>query len=110
MRKPYSQPPKKVAWRLMNAGSSNNTTVEIIPHSKYSSSTINYEARVIKQPDPIILEDQDPSETINGINVETQCELNEAIHRDILNRAVDIAKKAYVGDVNAQAMLDQRSE
>ena len=46
--------------------------------------------RYIARPKPIILTDLNDL-SINGISAETECELNPVIHKDILERAVQLA-------------------
>ena len=54
----------------------------------------------LAKPSPIILEiDSTEDLSIDGkdISIETPCKLPEVLHRDILRRAVELAKQAYVG-------------
>lgn len=60
--------------------------------SKYP--IMSYMIRYIVQPSPIILTDLGDL-SINGISVESECKLHEAVHRDILTRAVYIAAGTY---------------
>jgi len=48
--------------------------------------------------------------TIDGITTVTECELNPIVHREILDRAIEIAKAAYIGDLNSTVQLNQRNE
>ena len=50
-----------------------------------------YLIRYVSKPEPIILTDLDNDIYINGVNTKTQCKLNPAIHRAILERAVRLA-------------------
>lgn len=61
--------------------------VEII--CKYTVT--DYYIRFIKKLSPIILEDLPNDLSINGINKATECELHEALHQKILERAVMLA-------------------
>lgn len=61
--------------------------VEII--CKYTVT--DYYIRYIKKLSPIILEDLPNDLSINGINKTTECELHEALHQKILERAVMLA-------------------
>ncbi|MDR0912092.1 MAG: hypothetical protein LBM96_05780 [Methanobrevibacter sp.] len=63
--------------------------VELI--CKYDISS--YFIRYIKRPSPIILTDLIGDLSINGYSAETECELNEVVHRDILNLAIQLAKQ-----------------
>lgn len=98
IKNPFRKPNKRKAWRLDISNKDSKKVVEII--SAYSTS--DYHCRYIKKPSPIILTDfeSDPdlqgmSLTIGGLNVVTECELNDEIHRDILNRGVELAIRAY---------------
>ena len=57
--------------------------------SKYNVD--KYLMRYISQPTPIILVDLPDGLSINGISTESECELNPAVHRAILERAVQLA-------------------
>ena len=48
--------------------------------------------------------------TINGVSTISECELNPNIHSEILQRAVELAKVAYQGDLQTSVELGQRSE
>lgn len=50
-----------------------------------------YLIRYVSKPEPIILTNLDNDIYINGVNTKTQCKLNPAIHRAILERAVKLA-------------------
>ena len=70
-----------------------NNRAEII--SKYNISS--YHIRYISKPSPIILEDLSSYNTsIGGVTEITECKLNPASHRIILNRAVQLAKTLWV--------------
>ncbi|MCF0115387.1 MAG: hypothetical protein HUJ56_08550 [Erysipelotrichaceae bacterium] len=77
--------------------------------------------RYIRKPYPIILEDL----TSQGLTIEGKsiiygqsltvptnvaCELAEEIHPEILQRAVELAKSFYVGELKSIVELGQRSE
>lgn len=57
--------------------------------SKYNVD--KYLMRYISQPTPIILEDLPDGLSINGVSIESECELNPVVHRAILERAVQLA-------------------
>lgn len=65
----------------------NEEVVEII--SKYNVAS--YLIRYLSRPNPVILTDLPSDLSINGINKKTECELNPAIHRSILEKAVKLA-------------------
>lgn len=78
----------------------NITLVEIIGKFK---SIPTYTCKYVRIPKPIILTDL-VDESIEGISVETQCELPTELHNDIVDRAVLLAKLAWQGTIipNAQ--------
>jgi len=45
----------------------------------------------------------------DGYNDVSECELDPSIHEDILQRAVELAKAAYTGDVSTQVALGSNS-
>lgn len=143
MSKPFKEPLKYQAWRLMvNAGQSagNNTEgmapiINVIVTSSdkkrykidVNSGKVKYVLRYVKKPRPIILEDfkdafgEDLS--IDGMNGSEAnysnngsrtswypCELDPSIHEEILQRAVELAKAAWVGDLNSAVEVGKRSE
>ena len=65
----------------------NEEVIEIV--SKYNVAS--YLVRYLSRPNPIILTDLPSDLSINGINKKTECELNPAIHRSILEKAVKLA-------------------
>jgi len=98
IKSPFRKPNKNRAWRLNVTKQSDERVVEIV--SAYPIE--EYTCRYIKQPKPIILTDfeSDPDLTgmnlsIEGENTVTECELNAEVHRDILNRAVELAVRSY---------------
>ena len=166
MSKPFKEPLKNQAWRLITSGregetnidktftdrNSVKTRVEIIPTSadlkKYTGnmvidlpeqtadtevnkiqdniqvtlnepvvSNIKYTLRYVRRPRPIILTDltnvygEDLS--INGETEMMTCELNDIVHEAILQRAVELAKITYGGNLQ-EAMqtveMGKRSE
>lgn len=148
MSKPYKEPLKFQAWRLItNTQGTQDTDGTTIP-SPYVEVILNhidrakareayetyekdpehnplwsYLVRYIKKPMPIILEDftnaYGENITIDGYTGEEDfyksqcCELDPYIHEEILQRAVELAKVAWGGDINqSNAMIQagQRSE
>lgn len=120
MSKPFGGPLRKQAWRLTSQGS-NGTYYEIIFNEKRSdvAQTTNYKIRYVKRPQPIIVDDLSSlgdNLTIDGKSTVTECELDESLHEEILQRAVELAKASYATDQSGQAQLQnqinvgQRSE
>lgn len=111
MSRPYKKPLKNQVWRLLQSGSSDLIS-EIItgPNTNIISK---YKVRYIKRPKPIVLvnlRDDYPGVTIDGYNTITQCELDPILHTEVLQRAVELAKMAYTGNVQGVVELGQRAE
>lgn len=110
MSKPYKEPLKYQAWRIIST-SSEKISTELIVNS--NETIAEYLLRYIRRPAPIITADLSSEYgnlTINGIGTISECELNPIIHQEILQRAVELAKAAYESDVKATIELGQRSE
>lgn len=133
MSKPFKEPLKNIAWRIITKGregdadvdkstgdpttvnSTVSSKVEIVvttaDKKKYKSdgSFIKYNIRYVRRPRPIILTDLSDTFgedlTINGYNKAMTCELNESTHEAILQRAVELAKIAWAGNAN-EAQLE----
>lgn len=117
MSKPYKEPLKFQAWRIVstaNNDSSAYTTVISVEIIVNSNETIkSYRVRYIKRPAPIITADLSSEYgdvTINGLNTISECQLNPIIHEEILQRAVELAKAAYEGNIKSTVELGNRSE
>lgn len=66
-------------------------------YSKYKIS--KYIVTYIEQPSPIILEDlSDYGLSIEGLSTESESNINPILHRAVLERAVALAKAAYIGN------------
>lgn len=103
LSKPYKRPPKYHAWRIIQ----NNKCKFIIG----SEDTISeYHVRYVRKPNPIILENLSNGLKINDLSEETPCELDESLHREILQRAVELAKATYEGTLADQVTLGQTSQ
>lgn len=108
---PFKKPNEKVAWRLDFSKINNNKVVEIVTPYK-----IEYNLRYIKYPKPIILGDLDilfPSEnlSIDGQTSPSTCELDIEIHKEIVDRAVELALRDYKpSGLESKIQLDQRNE
>lgn len=71
---------------------------------------ITYQIRYLRRPTPIILADLDEENiSIRGENKARECELSAELHPEILQRAVELAKAAYTGDLQSQIALGQVS-
>lgn len=108
MSKPYKCPLKNQGWRLLQY--SNSGIAELIA---VGGELSEYKIRYIKRPRPIILTDLDETYSNVSIDGETsisECELDPILHPEILQRAVELAKSAYTGDLKSSVELGQRTE
>jgi len=110
---PFRKPNKRKAWRMDVSSINGNKVVEIItPYIPFK-----YKMRYIKEPKPIILSnfESDPELTglgltINNLNTITECELNSEIHRNIIDRAVELAIRSYrENSLQSNVELNQRN-
>lgn len=111
MSKPYKQPLKNQGWRLFQSTGGVDFISEVIV--KTGSTLTNYKVRYVKRPKPIILTglaDTYSNVSIEGLTTVTECELDPILHPEILQRAVELAKAAYTGDIKNIVELGQRSE
>lgn len=108
MSKPLKRPLKFNAWRLLDNSDSNNRAELIIgPNDTINQYTIRY----VKRPDPIVLIDLEDGLSLgDNIDKETPCKLDPILHPEILQRAVELAKAAYMGDLASQVGLGQSSQ
>lgn len=105
--KPYKQPLKNQAWRIING----ENDINLIVGHLNNVSPNGYHIRYVKHPKPIILESLDGSGlSINNETNEMGCELDPEIHPEILQRAVELARAAYAGDLKSNVELGQRTE
>ena len=111
MSKPFAQPLKKQAWRLIQdnlSDSTEGTKVEIIPTDaakalKTNSYTAKYKIRYVRRPTPIVLVNLSDSDlSVDGVSSVTECEVNPILHIDILNKAVELALSTRGGRVPAR--------
>jgi hypothetical protein len=110
---PFKEPSIDVAWRMdYYSQTGNNKNVEII--TPYDIST--YRMRYVKYPEPIILTNlltafPGESLTIDNVALEQTCKLSEGIHREILDRAVELATADLIQDnLNAKLQINKRTE
>ena len=111
MSKPYKQPLKNQGWRLFQSIDGVDFISEVV--IKYNSTLTDYKIRYVRRPKPIILAnlaDEYSNVSIDGRTAITECELDPIIHPEILQRAVELAKSAYTGDLKSSVELGQRSE
>ena len=104
--KPYKEPFKGYGYLVDNSTTTKN--YEIIVGKSEINKDYSLYMRYVKYPSPIILVDLSCIETefglesntlsINGIRAATECKLNPEIHKEILDRAVNLAKVHFEGD------------
>ena len=90
MSRPYKYPPKSQAWRLIEGKDS----YRIIS----SDIVTEYEIRYVKLPADV------------DLTGNTDPEVPGILHDEILQRAVELAKAAYVGDANQQQIIQSLGE
>lgn len=104
--KPFKWPLKNQAWRLLDTSNGIRKAELIIgPNSRLHKYVIRY----IKRPRPIILEDLEGI-TIQGESIAQCCELDPILYPDIIQRACELAKATYVGDLPTQIALGTTSQ
>lgn len=91
---PYPYPLKKQAWRIINEG---DITIIVQPHDVIQNYTIRYIAR------PADID-------LNITNGSKDCTLPKVLHQEILQRAVELAKLSWEGNLNAALTAGQNSE
>lgn len=97
MKNPFKGPNSRRALRLDIA----DNKVEVITTA---TGIANYTIRYIKEPSPIILDTLSEDIDIKGSHIITECELHPALHKTILDRAIQLAinSKAILGGVRQQ--------
>lgn len=105
MSKPFKRPLKFQAWRILDNASTNKAELVVGPNDLITEYTIRY----IKRPKAIVLTELE-GVTLDGQTSEQTCELDPILHQEILQRAVELAKAAYTGDVSTSVELGKRSE
>lgn len=115
----YKFPVQNECWRVLNKREI-TTDAEIL--TPYASEIVNYAMRYVRKPKPIILINIGNiyGTTIDGewgeglpddISDAQVCELPEAMHDEIVQRAVEIAKATYrTGETEALINIGQRTE
>lgn len=112
MSKPFKRPLKNQVWRIVSSGNGETKIVELI--ANIGDTIASYIVRYIRELKPIVLADLDDL-TINGVGMVQECELDSMLHEEVLQRAVELAKAAWVSsnsndNMQAVTQLGQRSE
>lgn len=90
LQNPFKGPSKRRVIRTDVEG-------KIKLYSKYKIG--KYKVTYLERPNPIILEDlSDYNLSIEGISVESESNINPILHKAVLERAVALAKAAYIGN------------
>lgn len=123
MMKPYKRPLKNQAWRLLNSAADSQSNIGLYSDLivGFGEDIASYTIRYVKRPEPIILQDLEDGLTIGGVGAEKngddagkvlkrECELDPILHQEILQRAVELAKAAYAGDISSMVALGQNSQ
>lgn len=107
MSKPYKRPLKNQAWRMLLKSDVNSCDLIAGENDTLEEYTIKY----IRRPMPIII-GNDFGLTLNGesMSADKDCELDPILHEEILQRAVELAKVAWQGDLNSSLAAGNRSE
>lgn len=106
MSKPYKRPLKNQAWRLLdNSNGHKKAEIVVGPNDNITRYVIRY----VKRPRAIRLIGFDDV-TLDGDKTEQSCELDPILHPEILQRAVELAKASYTGDLQSQIALGQASQ
>lgn len=106
MSKPFKRPKNNQAWRLLTSDNGTEAIIIVGPLDEITSYTVRY----VKKPAPIIIED------LQGLTIDTQsetsteCELNPILHREIVQRAVELAISAYSGNLSDKIALGNASQ
>lgn len=107
MLKPFKQPLKNQAWKLQTNVIDNCASIELIFGN--NNTFKEYTLRYLTRPTPIILTDLSKDLSINGKRKASTCLLNEELHPEILQRAVELAKVAYLGDLSSTLQIGSMS-
>lgn len=82
--------------------------VELIGYN--INTDVVYSLKYIKRPNPIVLDTLPDKLSIRGVTSKSSCQLDPIIHQEILQRAVELAKAVYQGDLNAQIAIGSNSQ
>ncbi len=113
IRNPFKKPSDELVWKLDYSKQNNIGNVELI--SKHDIK--KYQMRYLKFPNPIILTSLTTGDfvgmelSINNQTTEQTSELDESIHDEILNRAVELAVRDYKeSNLQNRVQLNLRDE
>jgi hypothetical protein len=90
--KPYHYPRRRTAFRL---GVLDSTSPSIEVFGRPNTIVDSYHLRYVRKPKPIIVDDLDVADSIDGYYNSRTSELDIALHRDILKVATTLAEQYY---------------
>lgn len=110
LSKPFKRPLKNQAWRLdVNMESTEDEQcADLIPTA--GTTIKGYQIRYVKKPTPIILTTLEDGIMIDGEFEEMTCKLNPILHPEVLQRAVELAKASYTGELTNMLQLGYTSQ
>lgn len=110
LSKPFKRPLKNQAWRLdVNMESTEDEQyADLIPTA--GTTIKGYQIRYVKKPTPIILTKLEDGITIDGEFEEMTCKLNPILHPEVLQRAIELAKASYTGELTNMLQLGYTSQ
>lgn len=103
VKKPYTLPPRKVAYRLINSSAlqeviseaaNDVTTFEVLTND--ASLNYKYYMTYVMYPEPIILAALTDGSTIKGQTAEATSKLAKTLHTSILQYATTLAEQYYL--------------
>ena len=110
IKNPFKKPYNNSVWRLDISDINDKKVIELI--SEYNIDS--YQNRYIRFPKPIILTDlvnEYEGLSIDGLTELTECELDKNMHREIVDRAVELAVSDYkYNDLQNRVQLNMRNE
>lgn len=106
---PFKKPDFNTVFRLTADDLQGTKRVEIVYGENYLP--FEYYLRYIKKPNPIVLGQLSQGLTIDGVNNTSECELNNIVHREILNRAIELALESTANPrLSSKTQLNLRNE
>lgn len=113
--RPFPYPLKRQVWRVQKDGGN----ISLVLNKAISTGTLGYEVTYIEKPKPIILTNLvtfstsmgiTPTLRIDGQTNAADCALDSIIHREIIGRAVEIAKVVYTNNPAPLSQINTRNE
>lgn len=109
---PFKNPDNQTVWRLNLSSIQDEYVVELISTRKIAK----YNLRYIKFPEPIIITNLNtafPGQglSIDGSTLQADCKLYKGIHREIVDRAIELSLRDYKeAGLSSKVQLDTRNE